>query len=978
SAPEPDVSTGTHSLATIDQDAPSKSTSQTTSETPSLVIPLGVKEADHDIEVAHVDNNPYDDFLIPEPRSKESSTQVVIPNNVHSINHPTKHINKWTKDHTIDNELIPRPDCVMIITLKWIYKVTLDERGGVLKNKARLVVKGYRQKEGIDFEESFALVARLEAIRIFIAFTAHMSWEYQAKPTEKHLHAVKLIFKYLRGTINMGLWYYKDSCIALTAFADADHASCQDTKKSTSGSMQLLGDRLEQVENEMVELYFVRTEYQLVDIFTKPLARERLDFLINKLGMRSMSPEILQKLADKEEEFHAKLFTYSMYHIIMNPQATQKVVARDEKWVPSTERVKISSTNIRLETTVPQKEDTFQVFIDTIKNSTYFKAFTISADVPEIFLLQFWYTIKKIKDYESYEFLLEKCIVNAEVFRTILDIFPRVEGEDFTPIQDDDTLTFLTDLGYKGPLYKHTNVENIDYRELIWEDFAFQIDHEKEKKSRHVSKKSEPEPAKRRTTSRRVVKKKVTISTDDNNILDSDVTLELGKCISITEAKEEKALRQVHATHARIVTEYVHEPAKKKTGSKSTKSVVIQDTLNVMQALEESKKTSRRQPGTKGSSEGIGRIPGVLDESTVVSATSSERTGTKGVPDEGKVSTEEKVILDLDQSMDSDKYLEGQSMQRPPLFECDSFIYWKNRFETYVKSKDLDLWLVITNGDFQPIEQNPETKLDEVIPFKKQSDDLKKKLVKNNEAKMVIYNALPRKEYERIFMCNTTKEIWKPLLITHQGNSQVKDNKIDLLVQQYEQFVISKDESIDSDFTIFNTIITSLKALDEAIEESKDLTSLSLDELIENLKVHEIIIKKDSEIVKVKVERKSLALKAKKESSDEECLTSESEDEEYAMAVRHFKKFFKKRGRLVRQPQNDKKTFQRSRNDKNGKSDRKCFRCGDSNHLIGECSKPPKDKNQRDFVRGSWSDSIEADDEKVKNKTCLVARASSE
>ncbi|GJW58331.1 hypothetical protein Tco_0105062, partial [Tanacetum coccineum] len=213
------------------------------------------------------------------------------------------------------------------------------------------------------------------------------------------------------------------------------------------------------------------------------------------------------------------------------------------------------------------------------------------------------------------------------------------------------------------------------------------------------------------------------------------------------------------------------------------------------------------------------------------------------------------------------------------------------------------------------------------------------------------------------------------MLITHQGNSQVKDNKIDLLVQQYEQFVISEDESIDSVFARFNTIITSLKALDEgyssknyvrkflralhpkwrakvtAIEESKDLTSLSLDELIGNLKVHEMIIKKDSEIVKAKVERKSLALKAKKESSDEECSTSGSKDEEYAMAVRDFKKFFKRRGRFVRQPRNDKKKFQRSRDEK---------------------------KNQRSFVGGSWSDSGEKDDEKVNNKTCLVAQASSE
>ncbi|GKG06003.1 zf-CCHC domain-containing protein, partial [Tanacetum coccineum] len=188
----------------------------------------------------------------------------------------------------------------------------------------------------------------------------------------------------------------------------------------------------------------------------------------------------------------------------------------------------------------------------------------------------------------------------------------------------------------------------------------------------------------------------------------------------------------------------------------------------------------------------------------------------------------------------------------------------------------------------------------------------------------------------------------------------------------------------------FNTIITSIKALDEgyssknyvrkflralnlkwrakviAIEESKDLTSLSLNELIGNLKVREMIIKKDSEIVKSKVERKSLALKVKKESSDEECSNSGSEDEEYAMVVIDFKGFFKRRGRFVRQPQNDKKTYQRSRDDKNGKGNRKCFRCGDPNHLIGECLKPPKDKNQRAFVGGSWSDSGEEDDEKVK------------
>ncbi|GKC46510.1 retrovirus-related pol polyprotein from transposon TNT 1-94, partial [Tanacetum coccineum] len=102
------------------------------------------------------------------------------------------------------------------------------------------------------------------------------------------------------------------------------------------------------------------------------------------------------------------------------------------------------------------------------------------------------------------------------------------------------------------------------------------------------------------------------------------------------------------------------------------------------------------------------------------------------------------------------------------------------------------------------------------------------------------------------------------------------------------------------------------------------------------------------------------------------------EDEEYAMAVRDFKRFFKRRGRFVRQRRNDKKTFQIIRDDKNGKNDRKCFRCGDPNHLIGECPKPPKDKNQRAFGGCSWSDSGEEDDEKAKDETCLVAQASNE
>ncbi|GJZ76833.1 retrovirus-related pol polyprotein from transposon TNT 1-94 [Tanacetum coccineum] len=472
----------------------------------------------------------------------EDSTSQGSSSNVRPIHTPFESLGIWTKDHPIPNVI--RDPSRSISTRKqlqtddiWCYfdafltsvepknfkqamtepswidamqeeiheferlQVKTDEFGRVLKNKARLVAQGFRQEEGIDFEESFALVARIEAIRIFVANTANKNmmifqmhvkmdflngelkeevyvsqpegsvdqdnpsyvyklkkalyslkqapraWynmlssflisqhfskgavdsmlfirkvgndlllfkmsmmgqmpfflglqisqnipmveknkldedllgtpvdatlyhgmigslmyltsnrpdliyavclcaRYQAKPTKKHLNAVKRIFRYLKGTINMGFWYSKDAGMSLTAYSDADHAGFQDTRRSTSGSAQFLGGKLltnygfqfnkiplycgnksaialccnnvqdsrakyidihyhfikEQVENGIVELYFVRTEYQLVDIFTKPLPRERFHFLIKKLGMRSMSLKTLKRLSEEEDE----------------------------------------------------------------------------------------------------------------------------------------------------------------------------------------------------------------------------------------------------------------------------------------------------------------------------------------------------------------------------------------------------------------------------------------------------------------------------------------------------------------------------------------------------------------------------------------------------------------------------------------------------------------------------------------------------
>ncbi|GJZ91862.1 zf-CCHC domain-containing protein [Tanacetum coccineum] len=214
--------------------------------------------------------------------------------------------------------------------------------------------------------------------------------------------------------------------------------------------------------------------------------------------------------------------------------------------------------------------------------------------------------------------------------------------------------------------------------------------------------------------------------------------------------------------------------------------------------------------------------------------------------------------------------------------------------------------------------------------------------------------------------------------------------------------MILEEESIDNDFARFNTIITSLKALNEgfssknyvrkflralhpnwrakvtAIEESKDLTSLSLDKLIGNLKVYEVIIKKDTKMVKDKREHsRSLALKAKKESSDDDSSTSESEDGEYAMAVKEFKKFFKRRGRFVRQPRDERKSLQRSRDEKMVKAKENAL---DVDIQIISSENVPKLSRNSIFIDisldGAWSDSGELDEDRKEIRLNL-SRSSS-
>ncbi|GJW01440.1 retrovirus-related pol polyprotein from transposon TNT 1-94 [Tanacetum coccineum] len=529
------------------------------------------------------------------------------------------------------DELVPQPNYVMIIALKWIYKVKLDEYGDVLKNKARLVANGYRQEEGIDFEESFAPVACIEAIRIFIAnaasknmiiyqmdvktaflngelkeevyvcqpegfvdpdhlthvyrlkkalyglkqapracskfqmsmigqisfflglqvsqnlrgifinqskfaleilkkfgmdscdpidtpmvdrlkldedplgipvdqtrfrsmvgslmyltasrpdlvFAVCMCARYQASPTKKHLEALKWVFRYLRGTINWGLWYPKDTAMALTAYADADHAGCQDTRRSTSGSAQFLGDKLvswsskkqkstaistteaeyiamsgccaqilwmrsqltdydfafnkiplycdstpvlfalccnnvqqsrskhiehrhhfirEQVEKGVVELYFVTTDYQLADIFTK------------RAVQISTPATSLDYMFLNWYQEHG-VGTYTIYDDQILPFAA---------WVP------IGKSNYVMDLQKKQKNPIFQIVVDILQNTNFFRAFTASASLDEN-----WFTL------------------DANILREALEITLIDQARPFVlPPSGDAIMDFVNELGY--------------------------------------------------------------------------------------------------------------------------------------------------------------------------------------------------------------------------------------------------------------------------------------------------------------------------------------------------------------------------------------------------------------------------------------------------------------------------------------------------------------------------------------------------
>ncbi|GJT57015.1 integrase, catalytic region, zinc finger, CCHC-type containing protein [Tanacetum coccineum] len=362
------------------------STHQTPTQVPTVTAPENINQAETNTENAQFDDDEFINiFSTPVQEQGETSSRHVDSSNMHTFyqHHPSAQ--RWTKDHPLEQvignpsqsvrtrrqletdgemcmfaltvsqtepknikeamadsawiesmqeelhqfdrldvwELVDRPLCKNVINLKWLWKNKRDEENTVIRNKSRLVAKGYAQKEGIDFEESFAPVARLEAVRLFIAYAAHKSFTvYQMDvkttflygPLKEEVYVnqpdgfvdpyypdkVYRLKKALYGLKQAPrAWYDELSNFLVVIVRSVGHPKMRNATSMSSAEAEYvsLSACCAQVEKGIVELFFVETEYQLADLFTKALSKDRFKYLVRRLGMRCLTLDELEVLA---------------------------------------------------------------------------------------------------------------------------------------------------------------------------------------------------------------------------------------------------------------------------------------------------------------------------------------------------------------------------------------------------------------------------------------------------------------------------------------------------------------------------------------------------------------------------------------------------------------------------------------------------------------------------------------------------------
>nr|GEU44032.1 integrase, catalytic region, zinc finger, CCHC-type, peptidase aspartic, catalytic [Tanacetum cinerariifolium] len=390
---------------------------QTKPETQPPVIPHDVEEDNHDIEVAHMGNDPLFGMPIPEVASDQSSSTMYKDALTQSywIEAMQEELNEFERLEVW--EFVSRPDKVMVITLKWIYKVKLDELGGILKNKARLVARGYCQEEGIDFEESFALVARLEAIRIFLAYAAHKNmvvYQMDAKTA------------FLNGNLREEKYGF-ESCDPL--------------------------------DTPMVE--------------KSKLDEEKEGKAVDSSHYRGMIGTLLYLTASRPDLQFAICMCARTIDMTIDQQ-----VALDKAFALHASRLRIGKSNFRLRSDITSKESTLQLVYDVLRLTPFYKVFLVTADVPEIYMQEFWATATV--HHHSIRVKME-----------MLHICPRLPNQTFDELPfEEEILAFLRYLGHSGEIRKLTDgmyhKKNADFAYLLWEDLVYQVELKDAKKSNEI------------------------------------------------------------------------------------------------------------------------------------------------------------------------------------------------------------------------------------------------------------------------------------------------------------------------------------------------------------------------------------------------------------------------------------------------------------------------------------------------------------
>ncbi|GJY76106.1 hypothetical protein Tco_0481222 [Tanacetum coccineum] len=306
---------GASSSTSVDKDAPSPSTSPKNEMTSPPINSTNVEEP-HNEEVIEFDSDPFTN-----PSAPPAQLNLTI------IDNPSKPVLTrrqldtdalWCYFHALLVKEEPQNYKEAMMESSWIEAITR----GIFINQSKYALEMLKkygldqcdpvdipmvERSNLDEDPSGTLVGPtryrgmvgsliyLTASRPDLVFAICMCARYQAKPTKKHLTAIKRVFRYLKRTINMGLWYPKDTGFDLTAFTDANHCNT----KHIAFRYHFIK---EQVKNEIVELYFVKNAYQLAGIFTKALTREHFEFLVKRLGMQSITPEVLKHLAESDED----------------------------------------------------------------------------------------------------------------------------------------------------------------------------------------------------------------------------------------------------------------------------------------------------------------------------------------------------------------------------------------------------------------------------------------------------------------------------------------------------------------------------------------------------------------------------------------------------------------------------------------------------------------------------------------------------